>query len=106
MTSVTSSNSDAPARVKVGTAWICIYVLVVGALIGVAFLMPEWWQRAAMVLVAVFTVLRILKTEREEVTSVVGKCRYCAAKLTESDRECPGCERPVPKEQRLKMRHG
>ena len=105
MTSATSSNSETPARVKIGAAWVCIYVLVVGALIGVAFLMPEWWQRAAMFLVAAFTVLRILKTEREEITSIVGKCRYCGEKLTQSDRECPGCERLVPKEQRMKMRN-
>jgi hypothetical protein len=105
MTPATSTaNADVPPRHKLSTGWKVFYTLLLAGVGTGIFFVSEWWQKGAVLLLLVLSALRILNTEREQVTSLRGACRYCGTSLTENDRECPSCERTVPKEQRLGMR--
>ena len=93
-----------PPRNKLGLGWMIIYGVLILSIAGLFFVSDQWLPRLGVVALLVITVLRIRRTEYQEATTYLDVCRYCKQGLTESDRECPKCDRTVPKEQRMEIR--
>jgi hypothetical protein len=97
---ISSPHDDRPVREPGRWKWWVGYVVAVGLLAVIAWSADDWKAWGGLALLAALTGIRLFNADRELVEISRGKCRYCGHPLVVGDRECPGCERTVPPDQR------
>src|SRR5438128_930097 len=81
--------------------WI-IYAVLAVIFIALPFFFEVWWHKLAAIAAGIFAALQIIRAETQQKEIILGKCIYCGHELHVADRECPKCERTVPREMRPK----
>jgi hypothetical protein len=81
--------------------WWTAYGVLIAVFIFLGISFDDWSARGGMAVLGILTGLRLLRANTEAEEDFRGHCRYCGHELCAADRECPGCERTVPKSQRL-----
>jgi hypothetical protein len=83
-----------------GWKWAVVYLVVLGGVGAALAAMHQWLPIGGVALLAIWAAVGLRHADRDEQERFRGHCRHCGHEIFAEDRECPGCERTVPREQR------